>query len=171
MINSLNNRAYFLILACVALWCASLLVPPIIAHFESPPQDLSGISYRCYSSICHQFEERSLSVFGHKLAVCARCSGIYFGSLVGIILFPFVRIGKHRPLRMLWIIAGLPMLTDVILDMIGLHTSSIGTRLATGAFFGIGSAMILLPIAIEAVTNLLSHLSNHQGAQYESKTR
>jgi hypothetical protein len=62
------------------------------------------------------------------------------------------------------------MLTNVLLNAVGIHTSSIASRLATGAFFGIGCAGILLPIAIEAVTNLLSHLSNQQGAQYESET-
>ncbi len=168
--SKVEHRAYILILGCVILWCAVLLVPPIIASVEEPSQEISHFSYRCFSSVCHQFETRSLSIFGHKLAVCARCSGIYFGALLGVLLYHFVRFGKHWSLRTLWIIAILPMLTDVMLNIISIHASSIATRLATGAFFGLGSAGILLPIAIEAVTNLLSHLSNQQGAQYESKT-
>jgi uncharacterized membrane protein len=171
MISKSDHCAYIIILGCVALWCAALLVPPFVAHIESPSQDLSRIAYRCFSPICHQYEARSLTIFGHKLAVCARCSGIYFGALIGVLLYPLVRFSKHWSLRMLWIIAGLPMLIDVVLDMVGVHASSIGTRLATGSFFGIASAGILLPIAIEAVRNILSHLSNQQGAQYETKAR
>jgi uncharacterized membrane protein len=169
--NKVEHRAYIFILGCVILWCTILLVLPIIACVEGPSQEISHISYRCFSSICHQFDSRSLHIFGHKLAVCARCSGIYYGVLFGVLLYPFFRIRKQRSMCTLWIIAVLPMITDVVLDMIGVHTSSIGTRLATGAFFGIGSVGILLPIAIEAVTNILSHVSNQQGAQYESKTR
>lgn len=171
MASKSEYRAYLIILGCVALWCAALFIPPIIAHFESPSQNISLTSYRCFSPICHQFESRSLAVFGHKLAVCARCGGIYFGALIGVLLYPYIRFGKNRSLRAMWIIAGFPMLADVLLDFLGIHDSSIGTRLATGLFFGIGCSSILLPIAIEAVRNIKFHPSQQQGAQYESKTR
>ena len=168
--SKLEYRAYWIITGSVALWCVLIVIPPLIAHLEEPSQEISRSFYQCYSTVCHQYEARSLSIFGHKLAVCSRCNGIYFGALLGTLLYPFVRFRKQWSVRTLWIISILPMVVDVFLNGFGVYASSITTRLATGAFFGVGGAGILLRFAIEAVVNILSSLTHHQGAPNESKT-
>ena len=168
--DKLQNSAYRVITVSIMLWCFLIFIPPIIAYFEEPSKSVSSYAYRCFSTICHQHESRSLIIFGHKLAVCGRCSGIYFGALLGALLYPFFKSGRNLPARLLWIIITLPMAIDVFLNTFGMFTSSNLIRILTGAFFGVGSISIILPSAIEAVSKLLSQLYHHKGVTNESKT-
>ncbi|MFN0124533.1 MAG: DUF2085 domain-containing protein, partial [Blastocatellia bacterium] len=72
-----------------------------------------------FSSICHQIPERSVSLFGHALPVCARCLGIYAGALFGLTLIPPGN-AVYMPRRR-WLLAGIaPLLLDVLLNETGL---------------------------------------------------
>ena len=43
-----------------------------------------------YSLFCHQQLSRSLVMSGHVLPLCARCTGIYLGFLIGFFCFTIV---------------------------------------------------------------------------------
>lgn len=168
--DKFQKYAYLVIVTSIMIWCVLILLPPVIAHFEEPSKNVSTYAYRCFSTICHQHQSRSLTIFGYKLAVCGRCSGIYFGALLGALIFPFFKFGKNIPTRVFWIIITLPMVIDVFLNTFGMVTSSNLIRILTGAFFGAGSISIILPPAIESISMKLSRLSHHKGVTNESKT-
>ena len=42
--------------------------------------------YKALSPICHQFPTRSFWLFEHPMALCARCTGGYFGVALGFLL-------------------------------------------------------------------------------------
>src|SRR5436190_23467383 len=41
--------------------------------------------------VCHQLVSHSFVIGGHPLPVCARCTGIYLGALVGLLMLWWLR--------------------------------------------------------------------------------
>ncbi len=155
-----SKRTSYLILIVLAIaWCSLLFIPPLVAALEAPSTQLSQLAYRFFSRICHQYPSRSLHVFGHPLAVCARCSAIYFGFLGGFFVASF-RSGSEPKRITAWLtFVLLPMFIDVVLDGIGIHASNMFTRISTGLIFGIGSGIILAPVFTDAAGFVVSKLS------------
>ena len=159
--------SYYLLVAGVLLWCLLLVAPPLLMLTGTTYAPLADTIYKSFSPVCHQYDSHSLHIGGNKLAVCARCSAVYVGFLVGVLLFRVpVRKGIPRPLAA-WIIACAPMVADVMLDSLGWHASSLVTRLITGGWFGLCAAMILTPLFFEACVQLFQR--KLPGAAYESK--
>jgi len=75
---------------------------------------------------------------------------------------------RHHAIK-LWVIFTIPMLVDVLLGLLNIHSATVITRLLTGLFFGAGAANILAPIIIEAINEVISRKQN-KGVQYESQT-
>ena len=165
-----KSLAYYIILAAAALWCLMLFLPPLTAAIEAPSSSISKPMYRFYATICHQYETRSLHILGFKIAVCARCFGIYAGFFVGCLLYPL--IFKRQKFHGLfgWCLIALPMAVDVFFDIIGIHTSTITTRLVTGLFFGYGAAAILMPFIISGLLEIISKKNILKGVTHELKT-
>jgi len=63
------NKTYAALLAGATLWCLSIVAAPMLG--------LSWV-YVFFSRICHQDPARSWSLAGEPLAVCIRCTSIYF---------------------------------------------------------------------------------------------
>jgi uncharacterized membrane protein len=91
---------------------------------------------------CHREPWRSLSVFGHVLPVCSRCTGIYWGLGLGaLVLRP--RLGVW-PLR-IWVgLAALVMVLDVWTELLGMRPESAWLRVITGVLlaYPVGSAVV-----------------------------
>ena len=109
--------------------------------------------YQFFHPICHQVEDRSFHILGEPLAVCIRCSSIYFAFLGGVLLYPLgVRIGRyiasHRSV-LLWSV--LPMCIDVVLDELGVFESTSSSRIGSGMLFGVIIPFYIIPAVQEAV--------------------
>lgn len=83
-----------------------------------------------FDAHCQRDPARALSVAATPLAVCARCSGIYFGLGLGALL----RRPRLSPRALrAWVIVGASlMLLDVALEEQGLHGGWPMLRLLTG---------------------------------------
>ncbi len=164
-----RTPAYYTLVGGVFVWCILLVVPPLAA--SAGASSLAHYLYNVFSTICHQYDSRSLHIFGHKLAVCARCSGIYVGFFAGILIAPLLYAKKKitNTFRLL-VVAAVPMVLDVTLDVVGLQASTLATRLFTGSFFGVVAALVLTPIIEEAISELIFKLQHVKGIRYESKT-
>jgi uncharacterized membrane protein len=57
------------------VWCLAIVAAPFF-HFTP--------IYLFFSAICHQLPARTWHIHGEPLAVCIRCTGIYFGFLAGL---------------------------------------------------------------------------------------
>ena len=158
---------YAVILSGAVAWCALILLAP--AANSSPAfVPLGSILYAFFSPLCHQIEARSFHLFGAPLAVCGRCSAIYFGFLFGTIAHPLAGNLLHagRQGRMFLILAIAPMLLDVMLEAAGLYESSNALRAATGGWFGILLPYVVIPGAVEGISQLFSQ-PNPQANQPE----
>lgn len=165
----IRSSFHTILLIGVLLWCALVVLPPILLTVDTSYAPFADALYRGFSPICHQYDSRSLHVAGHKLAVCSRCTAIYSGFVLGVVLYRF--LPRRRSLNPLvwWIVAVTPMTIDVLLSAMGFFTSTVATRLISGGFFGTIAALILTPFIIQACVELIHTQS--QGAVYEPEAR
>ena len=149
-----RSPLYFAVAAAVLLWCAALVAIPLArAAGFSPAAD----GYAFFSHICHQEDARSLHIAGYPIAVCARCSAIYFAFFAGVLLSPFLSRRMRMRAAWFWLAAIIPMLLDVGADLLGIHASNLFTRLGSGGWFGVIAATILTPILVSTCSVFFQH--------------
>ena len=132
----------------------------IIAAFSAPLL-LSGSSpvsafftYLPFSFICHQIPERSFALLNYPLAICHRCSGIYFGLFLGTVLSPvFFRVSPHA--RRIFIFSSTAFLAfDALIPFTGLWSGFWLSRFLTGLAFGVAAA----PFVVMALDEILEQI-------------
>lgn len=101
--------------------------------------DLRSMLMVAFSGVCHQIAERSPHFGGVQLAVCHRCYGIYLALPIAALIFPVLRrldpeINKVAPILLCTAVA-VPG-ADWLADVLGFWSNTPGSRLLTGAFFG-----------------------------------
>lgn len=108
---------------------------------------LPGSIYRAFAAFCHQIPERSYFIAGHKFAVCSRCTGLYAGFALMLLLYPLV-----RPLRSIdwpppvWLVlAAVPMGIDFSLTFLGIWENTHTSRLLTGLLLGAVTVFYVMP--------------------------
>jgi len=151
---SFHLTVYLTLTLLVALWCAGILAAPFLSH--AGMQDSADVLYALFSRVCHQNDAHSFHVGGGKCAVCIRCSAIYFGFLAGLLLLPLSGTLKRRWMPRPWMLVAvmIPMLADVALTVSGLHISTTVTRVATGTIFGALMPWCVVPLLIDALSQL-----------------
>jgi uncharacterized membrane protein len=128
---------YGLIGAGTLLWCIAFIASPRLIETGGLHSLIAvGLRY-FYSFVCHQNPERSFHVLGHSLAVCARCTGIYFGALTGVIVFPFIaeKLNAQSPWEKWLLLAVGVNALEFILSSLNLISSLI-LRAGAGALLG-----------------------------------
>ena len=118
--------------------------------------------YEAFGKVCNRIPARSFYIEGHAFAVCARCTGIYFGFAMGVLLYPLVRSlnNVNAPARK-WLLIGLaPTALDFALDLLGLRTNTHLSRSVTGALAGAVVAFYVVPGLMD-----LSRMSFRQSSE------
>lgn len=104
------------------------------------------------NSGCHQRADRSFFYKGKQFPVCARCTGVFFGQIIAIIL-PFLHISITIPKAIfLLTIMGI----DWSLQNFRLLTSTNTRRVFTGVLGGIG----IFSLYIEIIKKIIKKLQN-----------
>ncbi len=131
--------------ALTLLFVSLMVVAPIaLAHGYNSS---AFILYEMFGRVCHQLPERGFYLEGHPFAVCARCTGIYFGFAAGVLLYPLVRSLRRgdAPERKWLLIALAPMLLDFTLGFLGVWENTHLSRFLTGALLGAVGAFYVVP--------------------------
>ena len=144
-----RRSAYLLLLIPALLWCAGFMVVPLLP-LHSPAAD---VLTRLYGRVCHQIPGRSLLWDLAPWAVCIRCSAIYLAFTVALAGVPLIRgLDRWRPLTpplfAAWLV---PVIADAVLDLSGLHAAGSVSRLVTGSFAGVGLALTITPLFMDAL--------------------
>ena len=120
------------------------------------PEGLLGKAHAVGYSVCHQIDARSFHFGETKMPMCARCSGLFLGALLGVV-YQFTRGRKGRmlspPLMVLfglfalaWVMDGINSFLMLYPTLPALYTTQNWTRLVTGTGMGLAIAAILVPI-------------------------
>ena len=125
------------------------------------PAGLLGKADAIAYAICHRIAARSFFIGDRQMPLCARCTGMYLGTLAGL-LFQF-KNGKRggMPVLKIMILLGI-VLVGFGIDGVNsylhffpnapsLYTPENWLRLLTGSALGIGIAAVLLPVFNQTV--------------------
>lgn len=110
------RRWLWLLAGLATVFCAGILLAPYLEARGTPIGSLLRLAYR---PGCHQQAARCLDLGFGTLAVCARCSGLYAGGLLGL-LWAAAPGWTPRP-RPLWLLlATVVNVIDVAAGIVGL---------------------------------------------------
>jgi uncharacterized membrane protein len=122
-------------LAPLFLACASIAAPFLCSRGLLA---LGWALQRGFALVCHQQPERSFWIFSGRVAICARCLGIYLGTALGL-RFSMSRIIALR----LLIIAAAFNLLDAATEIAGLHGNWLQVRFGVGLLFGTAAGLVV----------------------------
>ncbi len=144
---------YLIILFLSFIWCFLFISVPFLAEGNFFCRKLAGFIFLFFSPICHQNPDRSFHLMGHPLAVCSRCSGIYIGFLLGVIIYPFFKGFNRKSLAPRWVlVAGmLPTIFEFVLSRCGIIGSGLFFRSITGLILGGVTAFYVIPAIFQVV--------------------
>lgn len=162
-----SRKIPLFVLVLSGLWCVGFVAAPVLRSLGAP---LSSFLYSLFGEVCHQFPDRSLHVAGEPFAVCIRCSAIYFSVFASLSVSLFAARFRFDTCPPAWIlvVAVIPMFIDVVLNLTGIHASSVWTRAFSGAAAGLVIPFFLMPPLMEAIQQLkerfgdLSHAGKTQ---------
>lgn len=159
------KRIQLIVLLLVGLWSAGILLAPMLSAAGSP---IGSAFYSLYAPVCHQFDHRSLHVDGEKLGVCVRCSAIYFSFFLSALVLATWRkkAGASLPANRWIFVAVVPMGIDAILSLLTGYESTTASRAVTGALFGLIMPWYVLPLFIEALSQLRTRFIIKEGSPY-----
>lgn len=148
-----TDRRPLLVWAVVVTGAGFLLALIFSAPFarSSGYQFMSLALYEAFTYICHQAPERSFFIFGHKLAVCARCTGVYTGFAMCAAAYPLLTSLKHAhaPDRRWLFIATAPLVIDFGLGLLGIWENTHLSRFLTGGLLGAVAVFYIMPGLVE----------------------
>ncbi|MBD0274111.1 MAG: DUF2085 domain-containing protein [Acetobacteraceae bacterium] len=132
-----------------ALFVGAVLLAPAARAGGWPL--LSEVLYGSFRLACHQLPERSFHLAGHPLAVCARCSGLYAGALLGLLAYPLGRaVARTDAPRRAWLLwAAVPTTLDFALGVLGLWENTHWSRFVTALPLGATAAFYIVPGLVE----------------------
>lgn len=163
------KKVYFSILLITFVWCILILIAPLLIGMGGVFTKFAGIIYVFFSKACHQEDIRSFHLFGNKLAVCSRCSAIYFAFFLGVAAYPLMRKLNTIRLPALWLLlaASALMLLDVIFEVSGVMDNTFLSRSLTGGFLGFVLPLYLIPGFLNFFTEIAVYLNNKNIKIYE----
>jgi uncharacterized membrane protein len=115
-----DSRARLAVLVATllaALFFAGTLAAPLLERAGA----VWGPALRLvYAPVCHQNVERSIALGDGTHGVCARCSGLYAGGVLGLVAATLWLAGTGRRPRPVWLaLAVAPTIVDALLPWIG----------------------------------------------------
>ena len=137
------------------LLVASVLV--IAVFFLFPPVTVLDKSHLIGYAICHQIPDRTIHIDGTPLPLCARCTGIYLGALMGLTglaLLKRYRSTEFPPtLVLLTVVSFIAVMGFdginsyfTLLGLPHLYEPQNWLRLTTGTFNGLAMSVIVFPV-------------------------
>lgn len=147
-------RVWTIGLAVVIAWSALILLAPLAASYGA--EGISKPLYSFFSYICHQRPERSFFLMDHQFGVCSRCFGVYFGLVLGFVVYPlWRRVEEIEPLARFWLFLSLiPIGIDWSLTALGIWENTHLSRFITGLILGVACATFIVPAIVEITRNL-----------------
>lgn len=134
----------------------------LVGWLLNTPPGILGKADAIGYAVCHRIGERSFHIAGRPLSLCARCTGMYLGAVVGLIYQSL--LGRRRtawPRTGIMLVLGL-FLAAFAMDGVNsgailylgdplLYAPSNALRLITGTGMGLAMSIVLLPVFNQTV--------------------
>ena len=145
-----KSLVYWLISVVVVLFVVSLIVVAPVAA-ASGHSDVGSVIYHAFAPLCHQLPERSYFIDEHQFAVCSRCTGLYAGFALTLLLYPLIRPLRYPVMpHPRWLLfAAVPLAIDFSVNFFGFWQNTHTSRLLTGALLGSAVVFYVMPGIIE----------------------
>lgn len=133
----------------VALLVLLVVIAPLAAA-AGHDQIARGL-YGAFGTLCHQLSDRSYFIDEHQLAVCSRCTGLYGGFALTLLVYPLLRSLRTTgaPARSWLLLAALPTLIDFSLTFFGIWENTHTSRVLTGFLLGSAVVFYVMPGVVE----------------------
>jgi uncharacterized membrane protein len=129
----------------------------IAVFFLFPPVTVLDKSHMIGYAICHQIPARTIHIDGTPLPLCARCTGIYLGALMGLTgltLLKRYRFSELPPTRLLLVLVAFIAIMGfdginsyfALLRLPHLYEPQNWLRVTTGTFNGLAMSVIVFPV-------------------------
>lgn len=121
------------------------------------PSGILGKAGAAAYAVCHRIASHSFSIAGQQLPLCARCTGMYLGALLGVLYH--LHLGKRGgmpPLKislvlgaflLLFAVDGINSYLHFLPGAPALYPPQNWLRLVSGTGVGLGIAAVLMPVA------------------------
>ena len=142
-VKSQQMKIYYPLLLVSLILVVIALGPGLFGH-----EILTGMSWQhqVFEWLCHQDPNRSFSINGELMAVCARCIGIYISFATVVLLMPvisrFYYVINKRILKLITVIIVVNF-ADILLNAFGIWSNTLQSRLLLGTLFGGFLALLL----------------------------
>lgn len=148
-----------IIFISLLVWCIGFSSQELF-----PKTSFSAVSFpilkHIYGLVCHQRIAKTFFINGHRLLVCARCTGIYLGalaiSLLSLFFFRKISLG----IKLLYV-SLVPMLIDVLFTTLRIYSYVKFIAFGTGLFFG---SVVFIYILAAIENNFLDQKINNNGS-------
>lgn len=142
------SRFRFWLFILILIWCTGFLYPTLNPSSENIL--FYALLKHNYSLVCHQSDQKTISIGGDKILVCARCTGIYFGALI-ISLF-FVLTNFKNKINLKYLFAALLItLLDVLSVNVGIYSYSKEISFVTGVILGVAVLFLITEVLEEYI--------------------
>ena len=125
------------------------------------PEGILGKADAVGYAVCHRIEARSFQMGGRYLPMCARCSGLFLGAVLGLMYHLLHgRKGRMPPvwsliifgfLALLWVLDGVNSFLMLLPKVQSLYQTQNWTRLVTGTGMGLAISAVLWPSFIQTM--------------------
>ena len=125
------------------------------------PEGLLGKADAVGYAVCHQIEARSFHIGERPFPLCARCAGLFVGSMLGLVFqIAQGRKGRMPPMPVLilfgvlalgWVFDGFNSFSMLVPALPSLYITKNWTRLLTGTGMGLAVSAFLLPSFIQTM--------------------
>ena len=114
----------------VAILAAAIGCTWAVAHGASPMWRL------IFRPMCHGIPSRCLTLWHTPMPICARCTAIYAGLFIGLLIFFAAPWINEKAARWMLYVAAVPMGVDGVTQLMRLRESTNSLRVATGSVAG-----------------------------------
>ena len=156
---SRSRRVLAAVACAAAVYCAGIVLAPWLEHGGSAAGSWLRLAF---APTCHQQPDRCLDLGAGQLAVCARCSGLYAGGLLGLLAAVLAGVRCRPTLRTL-VATAAPTVLDFVAGQVGLPSLPNWPRFAIALAPGVVLGLLLA----DAVADVAAHV----GRPTESEPR
>ena len=109
----MERRVALVLTGAAFLWTAAIFLVPLLAQLD-PGNVLTPVVRAAGALVCHQRIERSFSIAGQPMPVCARCTGLYLsGTLAALAAWMTLPLMPRRTRAAILVAASPTLLTWV----------------------------------------------------------